>query len=356
MGADRGGLFQKLGHGVTLISLVLDYANNSTQTSVVTEEGEPGVQPSVSVSPLENVDVNVVDGSPPTAAALEEIPNELETAPAPDSSSCNCVCGVINRRMRIVGGNVTRVNEFPWIAALSRRGKFYCGGTLITNRHILTAAHCIEGIQAKEIKVTLGEHDRQIVNETETVVRKVKKTYRHPEFQISNFNNDIAVLELESTVDIAGPHVRTACLPAEDGVNYTGRTAVVAGWGRVDERKPISRVLRKVEVPIISETDCKSAGYSESRITDNMICAGYKEGKRDSCQGDSGGPMQINGTRAGNMEVIGIVSWGRGCARPNYPGVYTRIANYLDWIQEQLGIDKFCCSAPVQKLPIFARY
>ncbi|XP_008472755.1 venom protease-like [Diaphorina citri] len=89
-----------------------------------------------------------------------------------------------------------------------------------------------------------------------------------------------------------------------DEANYTGKIGIVAGWGRLDERKPTANSLRKVEVPILSEEECKSAGYSASRITNNMLCAGYAEGKRDSCQGDSGGPLQIAVARPGKMEVI----------------------------------------------------
>uniref|UniRef100_A0A8D9E7P1 Serine proteinase stubble n=1 Tax=Cacopsylla melanoneura TaxID=428564 RepID=A0A8D9E7P1_9HEMI len=256
---------------------------------------------------------------------------------------CNCACGQVDRKQRIVGGNVTKLHEFPWIAALSKKGRFYCGATLIAKRHVLTAAHCVEGVNPKDIKVTLGEHDRLSKNESvPVIIRKVKRTIPHPDFSLSNFNNDIAVLELESGVDFEAPQIHPACLPEDNDANYIGKNGIVAGWGRLDERKPTSATLRKVEVPILSEEECKNVGYSAQRITKNMMCAGYPEGKRDSCQGDSGGPMQILSPRPGKMEVIGIVSWGRGCARPNYPGVYTRVGNYLNWIHAQLGDDCTC--------------
>lgn len=94
-------------------------------------------------------------------------------------------------------------------------------------------------------------------------------------------------------------------LLSADNVDYTGKSGIVAGWGRLDERKPTAPTLMKVEVPILSGEDCKKLGYSASRITNNMMCAGYLEGKKDSCQGDSGGPLQIETTRPGKMEVIG---------------------------------------------------
>nr|CAD7394583.1 unnamed protein product [Timema cristinae] len=186
----------------------------------------------------------------------------------------------------------------------------------------------------KEVRVTLGEHDRISKVEAVTEERRVKAASFHENFTLMTFNHDIAVLELDSPVDL-GSTIRTACIPQKESENYTGSVAIVAGWGRVDEKKPTSSTLRKVSVPVMSKTECLKAGYPKSRITENMICAGYSEGKKDACQGDSGGPLHIDGEK-GSLEVIGIVSWGRGCARPNYPGVYTRVANYLSWVEDRL--------------------
>lgn len=144
--------------------------------------------------------------------------------------------------------------------------------------------------------------------------------------------------------------------------DFTGSLGIVAGWGRVEERRPPSKTLRRVVVPIWSQQQCLEAGYGSKKISDNMMCAGYHDGKKDACQvsiqvfserrmlfnhtvfirqGDSGGPMHKMGN-AGSMEVIGVVSWGRGCARPNLPGIYTRIVNYLPWIHEKLGGECMC--------------
>ncbi|PSN57575.1 Suppressor of tumorigenicity 14 protein [Blattella germanica] len=243
--------------------------------------------------------------------------NDTSTEPVEDTTTenyenedCNCVCGVPNRKQRIVGGHVTKVNEFPWMVALIKRGKFYCAGSLITRRHVLTAAHCADGFNVKDIRAVLGEHDRVSKTETVTVERKLVSAKVYANFSIFTFNNDIAVLELETPVEF-GPTIRPACLPGDVYKNYTGRIAVVTGWGRTEERKPTSSSLRKVAVPIMSKEECQKAGYAKNRITENMICAG-------------------------------IVSWGRGCARPNYPGIYTRVANYLDWIHQQIGDECFC--------------
>ncbi|RZF38225.1 hypothetical protein LSTR_LSTR005586 [Laodelphax striatellus] len=277
-----------------------------------------------------------------------EEPESLEILPPkkPNGNSCRCVCGVSSRTMRIVGGNETKINEFPWIAMLSYKGKFYCAGALITRQHLLTAAHCVEGLKHKEMSVLLGEHDRRLRNETELTKRKVAKVMAHPNFTISNFNNDIAILKLDAPVNIQDSNLRTACLPQDKSADYTSRIGVVAGWGRLNEKKPTANVLNKVSVPIMSTEQCLKSGYSKSRLTNNMLCAGYLEGKLDACQGDSGGPLHLNSSNSAHMEVAGIVSWGRGCARPNYPGVYTRVVNYKDWIKDQL--DGECTCAPPQ--------
>lgn len=123
--------------------------------------------------------------------------------------------------------------------------------------------------------------------------------------------------------------------------DYSGRLAIVAGWGLTGERQRPSAILRKVSVPVWSKKDCYNSGYGEKRLSENMLCAGYKEGKRDACQGDSGGPLHMK-TDGGDIEIIGVVSWGRGCGRPNLPGIYTKLGNYLDWIRESLGGECLC--------------
>ncbi|XP_024945953.1 transmembrane protease serine 9 [Cephus cinctus] len=258
----------------------------------------------------------------------------------------DCVCGISNRKMRIVGGNVTEIHEFPWIATMSRRGKFYCAGSLITRKHLLTAAHCLEGFNTKEIQIVLGDHDRSI-KESSTIQRRIKAVHIHENFDTYTFNNDIAVIELDSPVTFNGI-IRPACLPENRDIDYSGAMAVAAGWGHTGEREPISQELRKVSLPILSDEECRTAGYDKKRLTDNMFCAGYLEGKRDACQGDSGGPLHISGTY-NHLEVVGIISWGRGCARPQFPGVYTKLTNYLGWLKNHLN-GECVCPPPTSKI------
>ncbi|KAL4085053.1 hypothetical protein QTP88_027891 [Uroleucon formosanum] len=116
----------------------------------------------------------------------------------------------------------------------------------------------------------------------------------------------------------------------------------VIGWGKTGENENESYRLQKVDVPIISNEDCKKMGYLPEMITNNMICAGYKEGQKDACQGDGGGPLLRHIDSSDTMEVVGIVSWGTGCAIENFPGVYTRVTNYLDWIMDHIGNECIC--------------
>ncbi|XP_076683204.1 soluble guanylate cyclase 89Db [Andrena cerasifolii] len=249
----------------------------------------------------------------------------------------NCVCGV-GRKIRIVGGNVASVYEYPWIVSMSKQGTFYCAGSLITRRHVLTAAHCMEGFDTKSIKLVLA--DNRPNGNQNSIIRRIKSVTLHENFHSYTFNNDIAIIEMDRPVDVNGV-VRTACLPEDKAIDYTGATATVVGWGRTSENAPVSEELRKVNLPILSQEECDQAGYQKNRITENMFCAGYLEGELDACFGDSGGPLHVKGTY-GHLEVIGIISWGRGCARPNFPGIYTKLTNYLGWLKDHLDGECVC--------------
>ncbi|KAF4524044.1 hypothetical protein B566_EDAN018120 [Ephemera danica] len=246
-------------------------------------------------------------------------------------------CGKSKSQLKIVGGHATKVNQYPWMAMLSYDNRFYCGGTLINTRFVLTAAHCVDGFTARRIQIRLLEHDRNSASETRVITRGVRTATVHPRYNQNTFNNDIALLRLDQDVPFNGD-IQPACLP-EKGKRYTGEEGIVTGWGKVGESKPVSPVLQEVTVPILSNTKCSSF-YGTSQITDNMLCAGFKEGGRDSCQGDSGGPLHV---RNGSIHhIAGVVSWGEGCARPNNPGVYARVNRYLSWITANTEGTCFC--------------
>ncbi|XP_053667771.1 transmembrane protease serine 9-like [Anopheles marshallii] len=247
------------------------------------------------------------------------------------------VCGVGGRTNRIVGGAETTAHQFPWLAGLFRQGKLYCGASVVSRNFLVTAAHCVNSFEPSEIRVYLGGHN---IAKDYTELRRVKQIIDHEDFDIFTFNNDIALLELDKPLRY-GPTIQPACLPDGSIMDFTGSIGVVAGWGRIEEKRAPSKTLRSVEVPIWSQEQCLDAGYGSKKISANMMCAGYHDGQKDACQGDSGGPMHKMGL-FGSMEVIGVVSWGRGCARPNLPGIYTRIVNYLPWIHEKLADECIC--------------
>ncbi|KAL7025999.1 hypothetical protein ACKWTF_013735 [Chironomus riparius] len=247
------------------------------------------------------------------------------------------VCGARGREQKIVGGSETLPNELPWVAALFKQNKLYCGAAIISTRFLLTAAHCVSNFEPHEIRAFVGGHN---ISRDYSEIKKIKRIIYHDEFDIFSFDNDIALLELENPV-FYGPRVSAICLPSGDQTDFTDQLTLISGWGRLGEKSPTSSTLRSVIVPIWSRKECSAAGYGTSRITDNMMCGGYPEGKKDACQGDSGGPMVTEGP-TGSMEIIGIVSWGRGCARKSLPGIYTKITNYLDWIQEHIEGECLC--------------
>ncbi|KAG7211725.1 hypothetical protein KM043_010971 [Ampulex compressa] len=251
--------------------------------------------------------------------------------------SCSCSCGQRNEESRIVGGQTTNVNEFPWMARLSYLNKFYCGGSLINDRYVITAAHCVKGFMWFMIKVTFGEHDRCLDKggETRYVVRVMTGA-----FSFSNFDHDIALLQLNERVPFSDT-IRPICLPTVKDNEYVGTKATASGWGTLQEDGKPSCLLQEVDVPVMSLQECRNTSYSPRMISDNMLCAGYTDGKKDSCQGDSGGPL-IAEREDKKYELIGIVSWGNGCARPGYPGVYTRVTRYLDWVLQNTKDGCFC--------------
>ncbi|XP_072929280.1 trypsin-7-like [Epargyreus clarus] len=281
-----------------------------------------------------------------TTDTIETAESEVDTIKAVEDNSeygqrkrCNCRCGERNEASRIVGGVETAVNEFPWVVRLSYFNKFYCGGMLINDKYVLTAAHCVKGLMWFMIKVTLGEHNR--CNKTHRPeTRFVVNVVAH-NFTYVNFRDDVAMLELNERVNISDT-IKPVCLPHNDDNDYVGVKAIAAGWGSVGEQKNHSCQLLDVELPVMSNEDCRNTKYESAMILDGMMCAGYPDtGEKDTCQGDSGGPLSAErGDK--RYELLGIVSWGIGCGRHGYPGVYTRVTKYLYWIRYNARRGCFC--------------
>ncbi|XP_034047180.1 trypsin-1-like [Thalassophryne amazonica] len=251
------------------------------------------------------------------------------------SQSQIAVCGRPTLNSTIVGVNAD-AGRWPWQASLHHR--FVqgpeCGGSLINNRWVLTAAHCTTGTTPSQWTVYLGRLVQKGPNPNEEVRRSVTRIIQHPNFVLATYNNDISLMQLSEDVNFTD-YIMPACLAASGSTFTDGTDTYVTGWGRISaaESVPSSR-LRQLLLPVVGPRRCKCDYVGVSDINDNMICAGRPQGGMDACKGDSGGPMVIND---GNIWTQGgIVSFGKGCGRPNFPGVYTRVSAYEDWIKSHI--------------------
>lgn len=241
----------------------------------------------------------------------------------------------------IVGGNVTKPGEFPHMAAIGWRlgGEisFNCGGSLISNQFLLTAAHCYVEIDGQfPSMVRLG--DQNLVRQDDgakPIDVDIERFIRHPSFKRNQgLYNDIALIKLIETVQFTN-FIRPACL--YDQLQVNAEQAIATGFGLTEDHGDKSDELLKVSLNIYSNDQC-SKDYANSRqlrqgIMQSQMCVGYTAGGRDTCQGDSGGPLQI--TKQENhcvFYIIGITSFGQTCGSP-VPAIYSRVAAFLDWIE-----------------------
>uniref|UniRef100_A0A1A9WKQ0 Peptidase S1 domain-containing protein n=1 Tax=Glossina brevipalpis TaxID=37001 RepID=A0A1A9WKQ0_9MUSC len=256
----------------------------------------------------------------------------------PHKTECGtkCYCGTPNVN-RIVGGTQVRQNKYPWTAQLVK-GRYYprlfCGGSLINDRYVLTAAHCVQN-NRDQITIRLLQLDRS--SRDPGITRQVARTIIHPNYDPTRVVNDLALLRLDSPVPMTDK-VRPVCLPYSNQ-NFEGKTGIAAGWGLIKQGGVTSNYLQEVSLPIITNQECRNTRY-KNKIQDVMICAGnVKQGGKDACQGDSGGPLIVN---EGRYKLAGLVSFGFGCAQPNAPGVYTRVSKFVDWIQTNTRDSCYC--------------
>lgn len=240
-----------------------------------------------------------------------------------EAQSIVCGSAPLNTKTRIVGGEDATAGTWPWQVSLQRNGFHFCGGSVIGDEWILTAAHCFPSSSLSGLQVVMGA-DNIATSSSNQVSISVSQIIPHPDYDSSTFDNDICLLKLSSKVTFSN-YIQPVCVTDTNTGPSDGSSVWVTGWGTLSSGGSSPNQLQEVMVPIVPQATCKE---SYSSLTDNMICAG--EAGKDSCQGDSGGPLvyQINGS----WSQAGVVSFGQGCAQAGFPGVYARTSRYVTWI------------------------
>jgi len=240
---------------------------------------------------------------------------------------------------RVVGGDEAGFGTFPWQAYI-RIGTSRCGGSLVNEWYVVTAGHCVARATPRQVRVTLGEY--VLKSDIEPLPGRTygaSKIKVHPYFKFTPQADryDVAVIRLNRRVDMA-PHISPICLPPKD-MHLVGHYGWASGWGALEPGSRIRpKTLQVVDVPMIENRECEQWHREKGIkviIYDEMVCAGYYEGGKDSCQGDSGGPLMME--HEGRWTLIGLVSAGYSCAKRGQPGIYHRVAHTTDWISHSVN-------------------
>ncbi|XP_029986364.1 coagulation factor VII, partial [Sphaeramia orbicularis] len=258
-----------------------------------------------------------------------------------DNSTCTpedpVPCGrpLVHFSPRVINGHICPKGHCPWQALLSENHQYICGAIVLSPRWMLTAAHCVSSKPSAVFHVTVGEHDRNQDEKTEQK-RRVDRVLIHPGYNQSSSDSDLALLRLYHPVKL-GRYVVPICLPARNSTATrtlaTVRLSTVSGWGRLAVHGSASDLLQRLEIPRVPLQECRL--HTRLNITRNMLCAGVKAGGKDSCEGDSGGPLVTKYRKT--WFLTGVVSWGKGCAHANMYGVYTKVSNFLSWIERTMS-------------------
>lgn len=249
------------------------------------------------------------------------------------------------KQPKIIGGQPAPVGAYPWQVSLGVSwiadpySAHFCGGSVLSERWIITAAHCAVRLTPAKVTITAGTN-RLVASATR---RNVKLIIVHKNYNDETLDNDVAMMEL---LDPLPTGVLITPIPlltsaAENSVLIEDAPLSVTGWGATQEGGLPVRDLRFIDdLPFVTSSVCNRPVAYDGQITENMICAGKRAGGGDSCQGDSGGPLAAQ-TKT-SPQLAGIVSWGEGCGRPEKVGVYTRVSRYVEWVNNCLSNSASC--------------
>nr|ACK76292.1 Der f 3 allergen [Dermatophagoides farinae] len=229
----------------------------------------------------------------------------------------------------IVGGVKAKAGDCPYQISLQSSSHF-CGGSILDEYWILTAAHCVNGQSAKKLSIRYNTLKHASGGEK----IQVAEIYQHENYDSMTIDSDVALIKLKTPMTLDQTNAKPVPLPPQGSDVKVGDKIRVSGWGYLQEGSySLPSELQRVDIDVVSREQCDQL-YSKAGadVSENMICGGdVANGGVDSCQGDSGGPVVDIATK----QIVGIVSWGYGCARKGYPGVYTRVGNFVDWIESK---------------------
>lgn len=314
--------------------------------AVLVWAGSPAPAPAQTASGYYNLGPRSLYGAtePPALPGTENLPVVMRDA----IQNISIGKRLIAVKPRIMGGEPAPIGAYPWVASIGLKGfnqrdGHFCGGAFIAPQWVVTAAHCVNTNTADKIQILGGSSALERGGNTYLVDRVVVDD----KYNAGDNNFDVALLHLSTP--FKGATVRLLSPAEAEKLSNPGTLAIAAGWGLTAEGTQVSNVLRHVTVQIVSNKVCNGLAAYSGVITDQMLCAGFAEGGKDSCQGDSGGPLMVPDHNGGYYQA-GIVSFGEGCGRPNKFGVYTRVSAVYPWIEHEIGGTPMAALPPAQQM------